>query len=69
MAGLSALALAPAELGDISTLLPAEWKSKILIAAGVSAFILRVINGVVAKDAETTPNTQPSTTPVTPKTP
>lgn len=48
---LAALAAAPAELGDVSTILPAEYKAKIFGAAALAAFALKVINGYHQKDA------------------
>jgi hypothetical protein len=49
----SALTLAaalPAQLGDLSTIIPEEWKPLIIKIGIVSTILLRVINGLVAKD-------------------
>jgi hypothetical protein len=42
---LTILAALPYQLGDISTIVPAEWKSKIVVIGLVATTILRVWNG------------------------
>jgi ABC-type molybdate transport system substrate-binding protein len=60
---LAAVAAAPAELGDVSTIIPAEWKAKVFAAAAISAFLLRVINGTWQKDKDVTGGNRSNPTP------
>lgn len=55
-AGLAALAAAPAQLGDVSTILPEKYKSYIFATGLIAAFLLRVIKGSVTADAGTVQN-------------
>jgi len=55
----SALTLAaalPAQLGDLSTIIPEEWKPLIIKIGIVSTILLKVINGLVAKDRQVSGN-------------
>ena len=43
MSLLTALAGAPYALGDVATIIPPEWKSKIFIASAVAAVVLKAV--------------------------
>ena len=43
MSLLTALSGAPYALGDVATIIPPEWKSKIFIVSAVAAVILKAI--------------------------
>ena len=43
MSLLTALAGAPYALGDVATIIPPEWKSKLFIASAISAVVLKAI--------------------------
>ena len=49
MSVIGGLAALPYTLGDISTLIPPDWKAKVTGIGFISAFILRVINSVTGK--------------------
>lgn len=51
---LTALSLIPENLHVVIDIIPPEWKPYILAVAAISAFILRIIAGVVAKDRNVT---------------
>lgn len=57
---LSILAVAPYQLGELATFIPPEWKARVLVVSAVSAFILRLWNANVAKDARDTPAAPPT---------
>lgn len=48
---LAALAAAPYELGAVAEIVPPEWKPVIFKVSAVAAFLLKLINASVAKDA------------------
>lgn len=56
MALLAALAAAPAELGDISTVFPPNWKAKIFAIGVFSAWLLKTINAALQKDKSVSGN-------------
>jgi len=43
---LSMIAVIPYSLGDLGTLIPPEWKSKVLVASLIAAFLLRAWNAI-----------------------
>jgi hypothetical protein len=47
---LTVVAALPAQLGELSTIIPEHWKTKVISAGLVATLILRVLNGLVAKD-------------------
>lgn len=51
---LSMLAVAPYSLGELATIIPPEYKSRILVASAVAAFLLRTWNSVSQKDRQVT---------------
>lgn len=51
---LTALSLIPESLGTVIDIIPPGWKPYILAVSAISAFILRTIAGVVAKDRNVT---------------
>lgn len=48
---LTAIAALPYQLGEVATIIPAEWKARVTIAGIVATVILRSINSAVQKDA------------------
>jgi small basic protein len=54
---LTALAALPAQLGDISTLIPEQYKAKIVVVGMISTVILRVIKSLSTADAPPNPPT------------
>lgn len=52
---LTALAALPYTLGDVATIIPAEWKTRVFVASALATFILKVVQGVVSQDAKPTP--------------
>ncbi len=56
MALLTVAAALPAQLGDLSTIIPEPWKPKIVAWCGLAAVVLHVLNGLVGKDARVTGN-------------
>ena len=54
---LTVLAALPYQLGDVATIVPPAWKSKIVTAGIVATFILRVLNGLQQKDKNVTGGT------------
>lgn len=51
LALLNTLAILPAQLGDISTIIPEAWKTRILSVSLAAAFALRVYKSIVTADA------------------
>jgi len=49
---LTTLAALPYTLGDAATIIPAEWKLRVVIIGLISTAILKVIQGVVSADAK-----------------
>jgi hypothetical protein len=49
---LTLIALAPTELGDVATIIPPEWKARVVAAGLIATFILRVIKSVSTADAK-----------------
>lgn len=56
MSLLAALAAAPSELGDISTIFPPEWKGRLFAIGAFSAWLLKLINSAMQKDRQVTGN-------------
>ena len=48
---LVAIAALPYQLGDVATIIPPEWKARVVVAGLVATVILRTINAAVTKDA------------------
>ena len=53
---LSMLSVAPYSLGDIATIIPPEWKPKVLAVSAIAAFILHVWYGVNPKPPPPNPS-------------
>jgi len=51
LATLAALAAAPYELGDLATIIPPEWKARLFAVSAAAAFVLKLVNAHVSKDA------------------
>lgn len=58
---LTVLAALPLELGEIATIIPPEWKAKVVVASAAATLILRIINGAVQKDRNVTGGTTQQT--------
>lgn len=54
---LTVMALVPAQIGDLSTILPEKYKGWIIIVGSVGAFGLRIWHSVAVKDAQVTGGT------------
>ena len=52
---LTVIAALPYQLGDIATIIPAEWKSRVTLAGILATATLKIINSIVQKDANQTP--------------
>ena len=48
---LTILAALPYQLGDAATVIPPEWKSKIVMTGLAASLVLRVLNSIFQKDA------------------
>lgn len=57
---LTVLAALPYQLGDIATIIPPNWKSKVVVAGLVATTILRIVNTKI-----TLPQPPPNPTPPT----
>lgn len=53
---LTILAALPAQLGELSTVLPEEWKPPVIKVGIVATILLRILNGMMTKDAVVTGN-------------
>ena len=53
---LTILAALPAQLGELSTIIPEDWKPLIIKIGIVSTVLLKVINGLAAKDRQVSGN-------------
>ena len=63
MSLLGAIAALPYSLGDVSTIIPPVWKTRVAIGAFAASFILKTINSIVQKDAAPpTPSPAPDST-------
>ena len=51
---LTILAALPYQLGDLATIIPPEWKSKVVIAGLVATTILRLVNTKLTVPAQPT---------------
>lgn len=51
---LTVLAALPYTLGDIATIIPPEWKTKVVTIGIVATFVLRILNGMHQKDKDVT---------------
>jgi len=65
MSLLGAIAALPYSLGEVATILPPVWKSRVAIGGFIAAFALKTINSIAQKDAapptpSPTPPTQPN---------
>lgn len=58
---LTILAALPLELGEVATIIPAEWKAKVVVAGAAATLILRIVNGMVQKDRSVTGGTTQQT--------
>lgn len=47
---LTAIAALPYQLGDVATIIPAEWKARVTVAGIVATVILKSINSAVQRD-------------------
>jgi hypothetical protein len=48
---LTVLAALPYTLGEVATVIPSEWKEKVVVISATAAFILKVWNAMASKDA------------------
>ncbi len=63
---LTIVAALPAQLGELSTIIPEEWKPLVIKAGIAATVLLKLINGFVAKDAKVVGNgtaTEPNRVP------
>lgn len=51
---LTILSALPYSMGDLATIIPPDWKSKVFTIAATATAILRVWNGLVQKDKNVT---------------
>ncbi len=58
---LTMLAALPYDLGNIATLIPPEWKSKLVTVGVIATLALRVWNSMQQKDKNVTGGTVPQT--------
>lgn len=58
---LTVVAALPYEQGGLADIFPPTWKSKIMIAAAISAFALKVWNSILMKDKDVTGGTTQQT--------
>lgn len=58
---LTALAALPYTLGDVATIIPVQWKTRVFVASALATFILKVVQGVVSQDAKPQPPAPPAT--------
>lgn len=54
---LTLLAALPYQLGDLATVIPPEWKSKVVVVGLIATTILRTLNAVYQKDKNVTGGT------------
>ena len=47
---LTAIAALPYQLGDVATIIPADWKARVTVAGIVATVILKSINSAVQRD-------------------
>lgn len=52
MSALTIIAALPYELGDVATIVPAEWKAFVVKAGIVATIILKIINSTAQADAK-----------------
>jgi hypothetical protein len=52
---LTVIAALPYQLGDLATLVPPEWKARVVVLGLAATTILRIINSIVQKDAPKQP--------------
>lgn len=57
MSALAGLAALPYQLGDVATIIPPEWKARVVMVSLCAAFALRVVQSVTAADAAVKPVT------------
>lgn len=55
MSLLAMVAALPYQLGDVATIVPAEWKVRVFVASAIAGTVLKVVQGVVSADAPKTP--------------
>jgi hypothetical protein len=51
---LTVIAALPYQLGDLATIIPPEYKSRVVIAGLIATTILRVMNSIAQKDGKPT---------------
>ena len=52
---LTAIAALPYQLGDVATIIPPAWKTRVVVAGLIATVILKSINASVTKDANPKP--------------
>jgi hypothetical protein len=48
---LTAIAALPYQLGDVATIIPPAWKTRVVVAGLIATIILKSVNSFVQKDA------------------
>lgn len=54
---LTGLAALPYSLGDVATIIPVEWKTRIFVIGAIATLVLKSLNSLAQKDANPTNGT------------